>query len=53
MQGAECSKFLFVGHLRRHERHVPVYQAQWTATATLFRDIACLPFGCLDLNVSS
>jgi hypothetical protein len=27
--------------------------AQWTATATLFRDVACLPFGCLDLNVSS
>jgi hypothetical protein len=27
--------------------------AQWTATATLFRALACLPFGCVDLNVSS
>jgi hypothetical protein len=32
---------------------VPANLAQWTATATLFRDMACLPFGCLDLNVSS
>jgi hypothetical protein len=32
---------------------VPANLAQWIATATLFRDVACLPFGCLDLNVSS
>jgi hypothetical protein len=32
---------------------IPANLAQWTATATLFRDVACLPFGCLDLNVSS
>jgi hypothetical protein len=32
---------------------VPANLAQWTATATLFRDVACLPFGCCDLNVSS
>ena len=25
----------------------------WTVTATLLRDIACFPFTCLDLNVSS
>jgi hypothetical protein len=23
----------------------------WTVTATLLRDVACLPFPCLDLNV--
>ena len=46
MQGQSARSFLFVGHLQRHERHVLVYQAQRIATATLFRDIACLPFGC-------
>ena len=25
----------------------------WTVTATLLRDVACLPFPCLDLNVNS
>ena len=25
----------------------------WTVTATLLRDVACLPFPCLDLNFSS
>jgi hypothetical protein len=31
----------------------PPNLAQWTAIATPFREVLCLPFGSLDLNVSS